>query len=74
MYFIIKSWDTKCHGTSVGNFHTKYHVETNRVRHRAQQILQITGSTKAYSSVQAVFLLLIHITSRTGETKSGTSR
>ncbi len=73
MYFIIKCWDTKCHDTSGGNFHTKYHVfvEPNRVRHWAQQILQVTGSTN--SSVQVVFLLLIHITSRTGETKSGTS-
>ncbi len=74
MYFITKCWDTKCHGTPVGKFHTKYHVEPNRVRHWAQQILQVTRSTKAYSSVQAVSLLLIHITSRTGETKSGTCR
>lgn len=58
MYFIIKCRDTKCHGTSVGNFHAKYHVEPNRVRHWAQQILQVTGSTNAYSGVQAVFLLL----------------
>ncbi len=58
MYFIIKCRDTKCHGTSVENFHTKYHVEPNKVRHWAQQILQVTGSTNAYSGVQAVFLLL----------------
>ncbi len=56
--FIIKCWDTKCHGTAVGNFHTKYHVEPNRVRHWAQQILQVIrfyqGLFQCASSVPTV--------------------